>query len=194
MPAEGSLLPETYIFDRGMTRAGSDRAHAGRPQPRSSTSCGQTRSPDLPIRDEARGGDPGLDRREGNRRRRRAAARRRRLRQSPAQRHEAAVRSDDHLRPDQGRAARPRHPPKRTREGDALQHLCDHRPAADADRQSRPGLARGGAEPGADARTSISSPTAPAAMSSPPTLEEHRRMCSKWREIERQRAAANRRA
>ena len=43
----------------------------------------------------------------------------------------------------------------------ALQHLCDRRPAAGADLQSRQGFARGGAQSGTDATISISSPTEP---------------------------------
>ncbi len=46
-----------------------------------------------------------------------------------------------------GRAARPRHPPVGDRHADALQHLSDRRPAADADLQSGPRLA------GRDARS-----------------------------------------
>ena len=50
---------------------------------------------------------------------------------------------------------------------DAVQHLQDHRPAADADRQPWPRLAGSRAAPGCRAATSTSSPTAPAVTSSP---------------------------
>ncbi len=112
---------------------------------------------------------PGLDRREGDRHRRRALARRRRLPQPAEQGHAAAVRSDDHLRPvrRRGQAGRPADLPVRHREADALQHLCDQRPAADADRQSGPGRAGSRRQPVARPTISISSPTAPAAMSLP---------------------------
>ena len=82
----------------------------------------------------------------------------------------------------------------RDRPGDALQHLRDRGPAAGADRQSRPGRARGGRQSVAHARTSISSPTARAATSSPrrSTSTEERRALAPDREGPRRRRAGRR--
>ena len=111
-----------------------------------------------------RTGHARLDRREGDRQGRRAPARRRRVRQSSAETHEAAVGSDDRLRARvrQGHA-RPSDHQGRTRSADALQHLQYRRLAAGADLQSRQGGARGGRESRCGRRSSISSPTEPAA-------------------------------
>ena len=61
-------------------------------------SCGPRAPPDLPFKTQAGGDHARLHRGEGNRAARRAPPHRRRVRQSAAPRHEAAIRSDDHLR------------------------------------------------------------------------------------------------
>ena len=78
---------------------------------------------------------------------RRAPPYRGRVRQPPEARHEAAVRSHHHLWNHQGLSARPAHPPERDRARHALQHLCDHGPAGDADLQPGQGRHRGRAQP-----------------------------------------------
>ena len=92
--------------------AGGDDHRAGR-------SLGRPRG--RPADRDARGaGDPGLDRREGNRRRHRAPAGRRGVHQPAARRHAPAVRPDHHLRHHQGPVdARPRPAPVRDRGQDA---------------------------------------------------------------------------
>ena len=60
---------------------------------------------------------------------------------------------DDHLRPGRRQGhARPADHAQRDRAADALQHLCDHRPAARADRQSGTRRARGRCQSVAHAR------------------------------------------
>ena len=67
---------------------------------------------------------------------------------------------------------------------DALQHLCDRRPAAGTDRQSRPRLDRGGGQSRRAPRNSISSPTAPAGTPSPRITMQHQKnvaqVCARW--------------
>ena len=73
MPREGTLLPETYKFPRGMTsRQQIIDAHAELDQRRVMNEIWERRSSDLPVKTAAGTGDPGLDRREGDRPRRRA--------------------------------------------------------------------------------------------------------------------------
>ena len=96
-PREGSLMPDTYYFERGDTRQAFWRGWR-RPRPRSSTKSGRSaRRPADQI--AGRNGDPRLDRREGDRQGGRAAAGRRRFRQPTAEAHAARIRSDDRLRP-----------------------------------------------------------------------------------------------
>ena len=111
---------------------------------------------------------PRLDRGEGDRPRRRAPARRRRFHQPAAAEDAAAIRPDDRLRHRRRqRHPRPRHPAQRDRQGDPLQHLR-HRGIAARARSPIPAAPRSRPWPIRRApRTSISSPTAPAATSSP---------------------------
>ena len=135
------------MFERGDTRQAelTRMAKAQSQGGRRDLGEARARSADQVAR---RTGDARLDRREGDRQGRRAPAGRRRVRQSPAEAHEAAVRSDDRLRPRvrQGHA-RPSDHQGRARSGDALQHLHHRRPAAGADLQSRQGGAGGGRQP-----------------------------------------------
>ena len=73
------------------------------------------------------------------------------------------------------RAPGPSADPRRRRIGEPLQHLCHRRPAARPDRQSRPRRAGGGRQSARARRSSISSPTGPAATSSPIRSKAHNR-------------------
>ncbi len=105
VPVEGALLPETYSYSWGDSRSEMIR--------RMSTAMAATldelwttRAEGLPLADAARRHYSRLDRRERDRRAGRTAARRRGVPQPVAARHEAAGRSDRHLRGSwQGRAA-----------------------------------------------------------------------------------------
>ena len=104
--AEGSVLPDSYGFQRGDSRA----AVLGRMQQAMDRSLDQLWAQArhrLPDPDQGAGGCPRLDRREGDRQGGRAADDRGRLLQSPAHRHAARGRSDLHLPDHQGEAARP---------------------------------------------------------------------------------------
>ena len=79
---------------------------------------------------------------------------------------------------------------QRDRAADALQHLCHRRAAARADRQSR-AAPRSRPPPIRRApRNCSSSPTAPAAMPSPTTYEQHQKNVARLRVIEQQQRAA----
>ena len=92
-PAEGSILPETYAYERGTTRA----ALIERAARRWSAPLDQAwaaRAPHLPLDQPARPADPGQHRRARDRQARGAAARRRRVPQPAAPGHEAAIGPD----------------------------------------------------------------------------------------------------
>ncbi len=149
IPREGTLLPETYKFTRGTTREQMiqrmQQAHK-----RVLQEIWERRMPDLPIKTpeqlvtlasivEKETGKP-------EERTRVAAVFVNRLKTED----EAAIRSDHHLRPGRRQGlARPADHAQRDRAADALQHLCDRRPAAGPDRQSGPRLARGRRQSGA---------------------------------------------
>ena len=76
----------------------------------------------------------------------------------------------------------------RDRQGDALQHLRDRRPAAGPDRQSRPRRARGGRQPVAHQgplfrRRRLRRPRLRR------DLDQHQQNVARWRQIEKARAA-----
>ena len=129
VPEEGSVLPDSYDFERGESRA----AVLARMQKAMTDTLAELwpkRAPGIAVSTPARSGDPGLDRREGDRRRARAADGRRALFEPGQAGHAAAGRPDDHLPDHQGQAARPPHPPVGDRGGQRLQHLHDGGPAA----------------------------------------------------------------
>src|SRR5690606_16217098 len=99
------------------------------------------------FRRQVPGAHPRVDRGKGNGARGRARAHRRRVRAPPAARHAAADRPDRDLRHRRGiRRQSHARPPAH---GHAVQHLPAQQPAADADRDARPGRHSRGAEPGA---------------------------------------------
>ena len=83
IPREGSMLPETYDFARGVPRARFSRACRRTGEARATRSGRRARPICRSI--ARRTGDAGLDRREGDRQGRRAAACRRRLHQPAAE-------------------------------------------------------------------------------------------------------------
>ena len=93
------------------------------------------------------------------------------------QEHAPAVRPDGDLRHRRRQGqARPADPAQADLDQQTPYNTYRHRrPAAGADRQSRPRRDGGGGQPVADARTSISSPTAAAATPSPRRCEQHNR-------------------
>ena len=65
-PPEGSLLPETYLFERGTKRA-ELLARMHKAQEKLLAELWPKRKPDLPLASPAGGGDAGLHRGKGNR-------------------------------------------------------------------------------------------------------------------------------
>ena len=138
MPREGTLLPDTYKFERGMTRQQIINAMQAA-QRQALSQIWQRRSPDLPVKTPQElvilASIVEKETGRADERTRVAGVFINRL-----EADEAAVRPDDRVRPRRRqRHARPRHPAQRDRHGDALQHLCDRGLAAGADRQSWPG-------------------------------------------------------
>ena len=124
IPREGTLLPETYKFTRGMTREQiiqrMQQAHR-----RVLQEVWERRLPDLPVKTSGAVGYPCVDRGKGNRQTRRAHARCRSLRQPVEKPNAASVGSNDHLWVDRRQGlARPSHLEERNRAADALQYLC----------------------------------------------------------------------
>ena len=168
VPPEGSLMPDTYKFTRGATRQQMlDQMQRAQARARRG-GVGAARS--RPAGRDAGGvRDARLDRGEGDGQGRRAAARRRRVHQPAARRHAPAIRSDGDLRPvRRRRASRPtgrstgptstsRRPTTPTRSP-----ACRRRrsPIRAARRWRRSPIRRA-------PTSSISWPTAPAAMPSP---------------------------
>ena len=141
---EGYLFPETYPLPRahrrgaarpadgGPVRARVRRRSCGRPPKRSGLTVRQAVTlASIVEKEAARAG--------------RAAARRRRLRESPAHRHGAAVRSDGHLRARSARASTPATCAATISTFDSpVQHLSLSGPAARPDCVAGPRVARGG--------------------------------------------------
>ena len=147
-PREGSLMPDTYYFERGFSRQ-SLLARMAKAQTRIVDEIWKSARAGSPHQIVGRDGHPRLDRREGNGQGRRAPASGRRLRQSIAEAHAARVRSDDRLRSRlrQGHA-RALHLEGGSQPGHALQHLLHRGSPAGADFQPRQGGARGGRQAG----------------------------------------------
>ena len=180
VPAEGTLLPETYLFTRGTTRAELLARMAEGAAEIPGRSNGPRRAGGLPFQTPARGGDPGLDRGKGNRAAGRAPPYRRGLRQPAEGGHEAAIRSHHHLWHHQGLSAGPRHPRKaRSTAATPYNTYVIDGPAAGADLQSRQGFAGRGAQSRSRATIFISSPPARAAMSFAATMAEHQQAMSR---------------
>jgi UPF0755 protein len=114
VPDEGTLLPETYLFTRGTTRAAIIAQMRKRPDQADRFALGVARS-EPSLRHQGRGGRARLDRGKGNRCRARTAAHRGRVRQPAAHRHQAAIRSDHHLWYHPRLSARPAHQAERDR-------------------------------------------------------------------------------
>ena len=166
---KGSLLPDTYFYLLGDTRQELIDAHAPRDGARRSPQAWAERAPDLPLTTPARGADPRLDRREGDRARGRAAAHRRRLRQPAAL--GMRLQSDPtviYAVTDGG--TKPLDRPLAHADlaiDSPYNTYVDQGPAAGADRQSGPRRAARRARIRRRPTISISSPTAAAATSSP---------------------------
>jgi hypothetical protein len=129
IPREGSLLPDTYNFTRGVTREQMIQ-RMQQAQQRGSRKSGiaalRSAAQDAGSARHAR-----LDGREGNRQARGALACRRRIRQPAETEDAAAIGSDHHLRAGRRQGyARPADHEERDRSADALQYLSDRRIAA----------------------------------------------------------------
>ncbi len=147
IPKEGTLLPDTYNFPRGATREQAlqrmQQAHR-----RVLQEVWERRNPEVPVSTpEALVTLASIVEKETGR-----ADERSRVAAVFCQPHssedEAAVGPHDHLRAGRGQGdARAADHALRDRAADAVQYLRDHGPAARADRQSGPRLARGDREP-----------------------------------------------
>ena len=185
MPREGTLLPETYKFPRGMTRE-QVLQRMQQAQKRVLAEIWDRRSPDIPVKIAGAAGDAGLDHREGNRQGRRTHAASPRC-SSTGCSSKMKLQSDPTiiygLVGGKGTLGRPI---KRTeiQQPTALQHLRDPRPSAGTDRQSR-AAPRWRPRPIRRARAICSSsPTAPAATPSPKPTTSIRRTspsCARWK-------------
>ena len=166
VPEEGSVLPEQLFLPARRDARGGAGADAGGDAPRAGAALGAAAAGERGG-DAARGDHPRLDRREGDRQGRRAAAGGRRLFQPAAARHAAPGRSHRHLPGDAGAAARPAHPASRSCTPTTATTPMPA-PACRSGRSPIPGARR---SPPCSIRRrprrSISSPTAPAATSSP---------------------------
>jgi UPF0755 protein len=139
MPAEGALLPETYKFSRGTTRA-DILDQMIKAQTRALEQIWARRAPDLPLETPEElvilASIVEKETARADERPRVASVFINRLNQG----HAPAVRPDDHLRSVRRRrkTLRPSDLQVGHREAYALQHLRDQRAAAHADRQSGP--------------------------------------------------------
>ena len=141
LPVEGALLPETYNYAWGDSRAELIRRMAAA-MTAVLDELWAARDPATAAGLAARGGDPRLDRREGDRRAGRAAAGRGGLPQPAAPRHEAAGRPDGRLCASTAAAALGRPlTPGRPAAPIALQHLRRRR-ACRRDRSPIPAAPR----------------------------------------------------
>ena len=145
--AEGSVLPDTYSFATGTTRAAAVKSMQDA-MAQALAKLWKDAQPGGGSPDPGRGGDAGIDRREGDREARRTRADRRRLFEPAAAGHQARCRPDGDLSGHAWPAARAAHPAFRACRRQRLQHLCTRRAAGRADRQSRARLDRGGARAG----------------------------------------------
>ena len=183
MPREGTLLPETYRFTRGMTRE-QILQRMQHDEQRVLAEIWEHRTPDLPLKTPEQLVTLASIVEKETGRAGRAHARRGGLHQPAQAQDAAAVRPDHHLRPGrrQGHARPPDHE-ERDRAADAVQYLRHRRPAAGPDRQSR-AAPRSKPSPIRRApRTSFSSPTAPAATSSSETYEQHQKNVARLRAL-----------
>ena len=187
-PAEGTLLPETYLFTRGTTRARTSRRAWQQRKRNSLTSNGPPRADGLPFTSPeqavmlasiveketalARGTPPC---RGG-------------LRQPAEDRHEASVRSHHHLRHHQGLSAGPR-----IRESEIAgatpynTYVIQGLPAG-ADLQSRQGFAGRGADP-EHSNDLYFVANGKGGHVFAATVAEHQRNVAAWRAIERAKDA-----
>ena len=178
VPAEGSLAPAGYDFQRGDERTAL-LARMEERQREMLAAAWAGRAADLPLRVARGASDAGVDRGEGDRRRRGAAAGGAGLRQPAGAGDAAADRPDGDLRHHQGGGdAGAGAAGERAGDGDALQHLCLRGAAAGADRQSRRGGDRGGGQSRAGGLSSISWPTGPAGT---PSRGRWRSTTATWR-------------
>jgi UPF0755 protein len=150
IPREGTLLPETYHFTRGTTREQVIQ-RMQQAQRRAVQEVWERRTPDLPIRSpeqlvtlasivEKETGKP-------EERSRVAAVFVNRLSKRMKLQSDPTI---IYVRPGRRQGlARPADHEERNRAAHALQHLCDRRPAARPDRQSRPRIARSHRQSGA---------------------------------------------
>ncbi len=152
IPREGTLLPETYKFPRGTTR---DQViqRMQQTQKRVLAEIWERRNPDIPVKSPEQlitlASIVEKETGSADERSRVAAVFTNRLRQKIKLQSDPTIIYG--LVGGKGTLGRPI---KRTEitAAVALQHLCDRRPAAGADLQSRPRLARGHRQPGAHAR------------------------------------------
>ncbi len=95
-PVEGAILPDTYVFKRGLTKQKliDDMEDA---QAKLLEELWAKRNPAIPLKSKERGGDPRLDRRKGNRQGGRARRHCLGVLQPPEARHAPAIGPDDHL-------------------------------------------------------------------------------------------------
>ncbi len=186
LPAEGSVLPNSYDWQRGESRAAVLKRMTDA-MAKELDALWAKRKWNCPVNSQGGSDHPRLDRREGNRQAVGAADGRGRLLQPAADRHEARCRPDRHLPDHQGQAARPADQAVGAQCHHRLQHLSRAGPA----RRGRSPIRAATASPRCSIRRrprrSISSPTAPAAMCSPTRWPSIMPMSRKWYAIRRAR-------